>query len=331
MSKRLSMRELARRAGVSVTTVSMALRDHPRIGAATRERIRALADELGYRPDPALAALNAYREERAPRRRNVTVAVAVNSAAPAARSRVYRDALAGARGGLERAGYDVLIVDAADRRAVDLRRRRVDAVLLLSRRDRDLAARLDPERVALVSIGYPDLEVPCDCVTTDDFDACWRCWEALHAAGRRRIGLLLHPHTDRNSRYRWSGAYFAVTHRAGVVPPPVCTAQEEPERVAAWIGDHGIDAVIGRKHLEDVLSRACASRGWTPGRDLAFASLSASEPDGAIGGVFHDFTLIGAHAAGLCDTRLRAGERGAPEQPRLLLIPGRWVAGASLG
>ena len=44
-----------------VTTVSLALRNHPRLPQDTRERIQKMAERLGYRPDPFLQALVAYR------------------------------------------------------------------------------------------------------------------------------------------------------------------------------------------------------------------------------------------------------------------------------
>ena len=42
---------IADAAGVTRATVSPALRGHPRISAATREHIRRIADDLGYRPE----------------------------------------------------------------------------------------------------------------------------------------------------------------------------------------------------------------------------------------------------------------------------------------
>ncbi|NCI46531.1 LacI family DNA-binding transcriptional regulator [Sediminibacterium soli] len=46
-----TIKEIARRLNVSVSTVSRALSDHPRIGAATRERVKQLAKELNYEPN----------------------------------------------------------------------------------------------------------------------------------------------------------------------------------------------------------------------------------------------------------------------------------------
>jgi len=45
-----SLRHIARLAGVSATTVSLALRDHPRISDATRARIKEIANAVQYHP-----------------------------------------------------------------------------------------------------------------------------------------------------------------------------------------------------------------------------------------------------------------------------------------
>jgi hypothetical protein len=52
-----SRRDIASAAGVSIATVSLSLRNHPRISSATRERVRACAAELGYQPHPLVGAL----------------------------------------------------------------------------------------------------------------------------------------------------------------------------------------------------------------------------------------------------------------------------------
>ena len=45
------LKDIAERAGVSVMTVSKVLRDAPDVSAATKNRIRALARQMGYVPD----------------------------------------------------------------------------------------------------------------------------------------------------------------------------------------------------------------------------------------------------------------------------------------
>ena len=52
-----TLEDVANRAGVHRTTVSLALRDHPRNPQQTRERIKGLAEKLGYRVNPLVSAL----------------------------------------------------------------------------------------------------------------------------------------------------------------------------------------------------------------------------------------------------------------------------------
>jgi len=51
MDRRPTLADVAVRAGVSTALVSIVMREAPGASAATRERVRAVADELGYRPD----------------------------------------------------------------------------------------------------------------------------------------------------------------------------------------------------------------------------------------------------------------------------------------
>ena len=76
--RRVTLADIAAKAAVHVTTVSLALRNHPRLPEATRQRIQALAEELGYRPDPMLRALVAYRGRAMDRRNTPTLAYVTN-------------------------------------------------------------------------------------------------------------------------------------------------------------------------------------------------------------------------------------------------------------
>ncbi|MCK6488147.1 MAG: LacI family transcriptional regulator [Planctomycetes bacterium] len=63
---RIRLKDVARSAGVSEATVSRALRNDARISEAVRAAVQRWADELGYVPDPALARLASYRQDREP-------------------------------------------------------------------------------------------------------------------------------------------------------------------------------------------------------------------------------------------------------------------------
>lgn len=63
MNAALTMQDVARASGYSRAAVSMALRGDRSIPEATRNRIRAVADRLGYRPSPLVAALMSRRRK----------------------------------------------------------------------------------------------------------------------------------------------------------------------------------------------------------------------------------------------------------------------------
>jgi len=57
MSQPPTLRDVAHAAGVGLATASRALSGHPRCAVVTRQRVRAIARALGYRPDPGISAL----------------------------------------------------------------------------------------------------------------------------------------------------------------------------------------------------------------------------------------------------------------------------------
>lgn len=59
----VTLKTVAARTGLSVSAVSMALRDHPRIGAETRDLVKQVATELGYVANSAGRALQSRRAE----------------------------------------------------------------------------------------------------------------------------------------------------------------------------------------------------------------------------------------------------------------------------
>ena len=65
--ERATIDDVARRAGVSIKTVSRVTNGEPHVRAATRSRVRKAIDELKYRPNP-------YAQSLAARRRKVSVA-----------------------------------------------------------------------------------------------------------------------------------------------------------------------------------------------------------------------------------------------------------------
>ena len=102
-----SMQSIAKRAGVSCQTVSLALRNHPKISVETRTRIQKLADQLGYCPDPFVSSLMARIQSGKPVKQLGTLAF-INSFTPSDNRRhssIYTEFFEGAAERSRQCGY----------------------------------------------------------------------------------------------------------------------------------------------------------------------------------------------------------------------------------
>jgi LacI family transcriptional regulator len=120
------IRDVAARAGVGVGTVSRVLNDSPGVAQATRERVRAVMDELGYRPSATARNLSLGRTQ--------TLGVI----APFFTSPSVVERLRGIDDVIGRSPYDLTLfnIETRDQRRAALRRfarrDRVDGVLIIS-------------------------------------------------------------------------------------------------------------------------------------------------------------------------------------------------------
>jgi LacI family transcriptional regulator len=78
----ISLRDIARRAGISHAAVSMALRNHPRISVQTISRIKKIAREMGYSPDFGLANLMGAIRRKSPSRPVIALVTDWDSPSP---------------------------------------------------------------------------------------------------------------------------------------------------------------------------------------------------------------------------------------------------------
>lgn len=181
-AKPATIEDVAAASGVSVATVSRALRGLPNVAPSTRERVREIATQLRYQPDPAAARLASGRS------RTVVMAVPVLS------SWYFSQVMAGAEAVFSEAGHDLLVfaVDSEQNRSGFLGRaevRRASGMILA-----DL--RVAPEEV--LELGAAGVEVVtigtevagCSTVFIDDEDVGRMAAEHLVGLGHRAIGLL---------------------------------------------------------------------------------------------------------------------------------------------
>ncbi|MDF3284541.1 LacI family DNA-binding transcriptional regulator [Gordonia sp. N1V] len=179
----VNMADVARHLGVSTATVSRALRGEPGVSAETRDRIRKVADELGYVVSPEASGLA----------RGATGRVGI--VLPRLDLWFYGCLVAGIEESLRSAGLDCLIycLDSADQRrsfAADLPlRRKVDAVIAVAFPSSDIAwNRLDDMHIPVVTVATRVDRHPY--VGIDDELVGRQAARHLVRLGHRRIGMI---------------------------------------------------------------------------------------------------------------------------------------------
>ncbi|WIX99001.1 LacI family DNA-binding transcriptional regulator [Amycolatopsis mongoliensis] len=209
------LRDVAEHAGVSVRTVSNVVNGFRYVAPATRERVQASIDALGYRPNMAARTLR--------RGRTGLVALVV----PEIDSPYFAELAARTVRIAERRGLTVLIDQTdgdAEREKQLLHGRRsqlVDGVLFSpwAVAPAELAARTDT--VPLVLLGEHDGTAGVDHVAIDNVAAARAATEHLLATGRRRIAALgIQPRSlNATARQRLAG-YRQALAEAGVPGGP---------------------------------------------------------------------------------------------------------------
>lgn len=180
----VTIEEVARRAEVSVATVSRALRGLPNVAPATRSKVEAVAAELNYQVDTYASRLATGR--------NDTVGLVV----PNIDSWYFSQVAAGVETVLAGAGLDVLLYsvgDAEGRRRLlsdpSAIRRRLDGLVLIDVLLRpEETAVLAAENANVVTVGQRTEAFPS--VTVDDRAAAEGATRHLIDLGHRRIGLI---------------------------------------------------------------------------------------------------------------------------------------------
>jgi LacI family repressor for deo operon, udp, cdd, tsx, nupC, and nupG len=221
-TKRATIEDVAAAAGVSVATVSRALRGLPNVAIHTRERIELIADDLDYRADPAASRLAAGRSR--------AIAVAV----PMLDVWYHSHVVAGVEAVCAEAGYDTVVVGIGapreGRRVLDVAGpiyRRVDGLICVDVRltDHELE-RLQNERMAIVYIG-PDGGPGIPSLGIDDVAVGKLATRHLLGLGHRRIALIHGQPDDPYSftvPHRRQQGYESALREAGIEPDPALVA-----------------------------------------------------------------------------------------------------------
>lgn len=209
------LKDIAEVAGVSVMTVSKALRDKSDLSSATKARIRALAEQMGYVPDVSATALRS----RTTRLLGLVI--------PAPTDPIYSRVMLALEGHAHELGYDLLLAHSLgkpEREDAVIRRlmaRRVDGLFVAPvyrmARTAPVYEDLRKQKIPTVLLGHraPFCEGFLN-VETDDIGASAAVTTHLLELGHRRIAFFSGPANAPWAQERMEG--YRRAHRDAGVP-----------------------------------------------------------------------------------------------------------------
>lgn len=335
------MAMVAAKAGVTQATVSLSLANSPRIPLATRQRIEAVAAELGYRRNPYVSALmRSLRQSRPIASRPVLALVSGLESRSKWRTTTaptVRSMRAGAIARAQERGYKPeefwLFEDnmSPARFGGMLRARGIVGVLLGPLLPGAQPPDLPWQEFAAVRLGVPlpDFNLPTVC--NDHFFASQQIVQHALRAGYRRPGfVLLSVHRTR-FHGRWEGGLEASRFLHPDIRPAqslVLESFEDTSPLAGWLKREQPDLIISPQP-ESLLRPLQRLRRRVP-RDIGLASLACRSAEDPISGVWQNGALLGATAIDQIISMLEANERGFMPQARVTMVEGVWNPGTTM-
>ena len=191
---RTSLKDLAKELGVSIATVSRALRNSPEIGLEMQTKVKELAKRLNYRPNPFAQSLR----KEAPRVIGVVV--------PNLVTHYYAAVLDGIEDEARKAGYSVIGANTHEQsenevKAIDnfisLHVEGIIACLSQNTTDYGHFEEISQMGIPLVFFGRTCLPEKFSCVTANGDEAAQEATQHLIDTGSRRIAFIGGPnHLD---------------------------------------------------------------------------------------------------------------------------------------
>jgi len=309
---RATLEDIARVAGTSKSTVSRALSNSLRIAPVTRSRILRIANELNYRPDPALSAIAKSRWRTSSPRQGWSILYLQSKSRDrtnAERCRRFAESLGFHLDSLDLHHY-------ATAAQVDriLRARNIRGALIgpIPDPSTTIALDLDFARIAVVCCGLGRTHPPTDVITWDHFENVRGVWAKARADGHRRIGVILMRHVPmaEDDVARDSAARFELEATPRRNRIPILTISQDcndSSGIRRWATRYAPDAVLA---FPASLGNAVCSIPKP-----AIYSL-VGHPHTR----YHDATLERAAIEHLVSL-IRANQTGLPEIPKRILLP----------
>jgi LacI family transcriptional regulator len=259
---RVRLIDIAKKLGVSITAVSMALHDSHRISLKRRREIQRVAKEMGYVPDPFLSGLAAHSRGRAPAKNHGVLAWVNHWEHPGhlGKFREFNAYFHGASEAATRFGYRLDDIrwerDCSPKRFERiLLARGIEGVLIPLHHELLDWKDFDWSKFSVIRFGMSAQNPDSHQVTSDVFRAIVMAIKKMHEYGYRRIGFAVNEEFN-----EWvggvflSGYYYAQTLlKLKPAVPPLLTVltfgnavslAKQKVPLIRWLTRHKPDAIL---------------------------------------------------------------------------------------
>lgn len=334
--KRITLKDVGIEAGVSISTVSLALRNDSRLPQKTIDKVQHVAAELGYSPDPWLASLSSYRKSEIPGERNTTIAVLANWSTKDGwrENATINKYFKGAKRMAEQLGYKIeefwIKENGGEGRTQSiLFNRGIKGVLMLPLPPDVYEMDFDFSKFSVVQVGRTLHWPIVNTVTHNHYGGMQFTGYFLRNMGYRRIGLAIPAKENKLHRSTWLASFLAKQHDfpSNMVKIPV----HKPEKLQKgpflkWLKENRCDVVISNDPaLYDYMLEA----GINVPEEVGFSCLCMEDAED-MSGIHMKSEIVGSHAISLLHMLMMSGQRGCPEDPMTQLIEGAWHLGKTL-
>lgn len=213
MQKPTTIKDIAKKLNISISTVSKALHNHPNIGAITKERVQLLANKLGYIPNKTAIQ---FKQQR-----SFTLGIII----PTLLDHFYTIAVNGFERVASEAGYNVLIGQNHEslQREKELihvmQSTRIDGLLIaVSKETNDVnhLRKMEQAGTPVVFLARKPINEIYSCVSSDVYHAAVAAIDLFVSRGHRRIAFINGPGHWVTSRDRYLG------YRDGLIKNKLC-------------------------------------------------------------------------------------------------------------
>lgn len=251
MAHPVTIKDIARELGVSPSTVSRALKDHPDISPATKKQVKELVDKMKYKPNAIALSLRSQKTN--------VISVIV----PQIVHHFFSSVISGIEEVAQKNGYNVMIFQSNEQyeREVaitqEIESSRAEGVLVsLSKTTRQFQhlRELAEKDFPLVFFDRVCEEIESDKVVVDDFNGAMNATEYLIKTGCRRIAHLAAPQHLLIGYHRQRG-YISALEKNGIevddnLIMKCDTIEESYEIVPRLMAlDHPPDAILAVNEL----------------------------------------------------------------------------------